>query len=106
MSKDKEISTHSEKDDPVLTEWQKRNQEFLKKKEQDKAEQEEAEKRLQELRRAQFLGDETAVDKEAKVTKTKPKKAKKRKQRKNQGLKRLSKKIPIGNDLPLFCSWQ
>lgn len=94
MSKDKEKSTHSEKDEPVLTEWQKRNQEFLKKKEQDKAEQEEAEKRLQELRRAQFLGDETAVDKEAKVTKTKPKKVKKKKAKKEPRPKKVKPKNP------------
>ncbi|MGV3010304.1 FtsQ-type POTRA domain-containing protein [Streptococcus thoraltensis] len=80
MAKDKETTKDSEKEEPVLTEWQKRNQEFLKKKEQDKAEQEEAEKRLQELRRSQFLGDKT----EEKEQEKKPKKLKKRKEKKKK----------------------
>lgn len=94
MTKDKETTTNSKKDEPVLTEWQKRNQEFLKKKEQDKAEQKEAEKRLQELRRAQFLGDSTETEEESKSQKIKEKKAKKQKQKKEPKPKKVKEKNP------------
>ncbi|MEQ9810239.1 cell division protein FtsQ/DivIB [Streptococcus jiangjianxini] len=92
MTKDKETTKDSETKEPVLTEWQKRNQEFLKKKEQDKAEQEEAEKRLQELRRSQFLGDKS----EEKDPKPKSKKRKKRKEKKKKEPKpkKVRKKNP------------
>lgn len=102
MVKDKETTKDSEKDKPVLTEWQKRNQEFLKKKEQDKAEQEEAEKRLQELRRSQFLGDKSEDDEKA----SNPKKVKKskKKTKKEPKPKKVKEKNPHRNHFVVVMS--
>lgn len=86
---DKKLKKDTQKEQPAMTEWQKRNQEFLQKKAQEKEEQEQAEKRLQELKRAQFSPEKKEAEHEVaprknrlKKTLTFDKKAKPKKVRK------------------------
>lgn len=81
MTKDNEKSIESETEkQEVLTEWQKRNQDFLKKKEKDKLEQEAAEKRLNELKQNNLLGNK--IKEETDDSRKKKKKEKKQKLKK------------------------
>lgn len=99
MVKDIETTKQPE-EEPVLSEWQKRNQEFLKKKAEEKAEQEEVDKRLRELKRSQVLGDVTEKEpktKPSKYSRKSKKQADQKKKAKSKKIKKVRKKDPHRN---------